>query len=188
MRRASTVLVTAVLTTTMADPAQATTGYTPGDYRTGPRGGDSNTIAEADPASGQVRILQHNTRQAAAVHCIGDGPRAALMTTHQVSDDVSTVEVSYTKATMTAHPVIDVLVTGSSGRWFGHAVAHGPKVNESGSVEVRLPERPRPGEVLTVLFGLQVHAGCLPHPTMLGLPGSRLVEGGQATFPSVEVR
>ena len=188
MRRASAVLVAALLMTTMADPAGATTGYTPGDYRAGPRGGDSNTIAEADPATGEVRILQHNTRQAAAVHCIGDGPRATLMTTHQVSDPVSTVEVSYTEATMTAHPVIDVLVTGSGGRWFGHAVAHGPKANEAGSIEVPLVETPRPGEILTILFGLQVHAGCLPHPTMLGLPGSRLVEGGQATFPSVEVK
>lgn len=187
MRRALLVLVTSLLITTMAAPAQAASSYKPGDYRAGPKGGDTNTIAEADPSTGTVRILQHNTRQAAAVHCIGDGPRATLLATHTVSDSVSSVEVSYTEATTSEHPVIDVLVTGSSGRWFGHAVSHGPKANESGSIKVPLAEAPDPGEVLTVQFGLQVHAGCLPHPTMLGLTGSRLVEGGQATFSSVQV-
>ena len=187
MRSAQKVLVAALVAATMTAPAQAATAYQPGDYQAGPQGGDTNTIAEADPETGAVRVFQHNSRQAAAVHCIGDGPRATLLASHPVTGPVSSVEVSYTGATMSEHPVIDVLVSGPGGRWFGHAVSHGPKVNETGSVEVPLAEMPEPGEVLTVQFGLQVHAGCLPHPTMLGLSGSRLVEGGRATFSSVRV-
>jgi hypothetical protein len=61
-------------------------------------------------------------------------------------------------------------------------------MGEAGTVTVPIQGGPAvAGEVMRVLFGLQVHAGCLPHPTMLGLMGSRLLEGGRATFPSVSI-
>jgi hypothetical protein len=37
-----------------------------------------------------------------------------------------------------------------------------------------------------VQFGLQAGAGCLPHP-LIGLDGSRVVNGGEATFTDVKV-
>jgi hypothetical protein len=169
-------------------PAYAAT-YGPGKgYTPGPKGGDNRTQASADPNTGEVMIFQRNDRQAAAVHCVGEGPYAKLRVHHPVTEAaVSSVKVTFTGATMSEHPVIDVLVWGSKTGWLGHGASHGPKANESGTIDVALGEKPVPGETMEITFGLQVHAGCNPHPTMLGLTGSRPVEGGQATFPSVEV-
>jgi hypothetical protein len=88
---------------------------------------------------------------------------------------------------MTEHPVIDVLVTGKGGRVLGHKAAFGPKYFESGNVQVPLFNKPDVGEAMRVLVGLQLHAGCLPHPFVLGLAGSRFAEGAKVTFPSVSV-
>ena len=186
MRRILTALVASVAVMAMAAPANAA-DYAPGQYEVGPSGGDPSTYTEADPATGKVVVFQHNTRQAAAVHCIGNGPRATLTATHIVSDAVSSVTVNYSGAIMSAHPVIDVLVTGSQSDWLGHGNAFGPKNNENGSVSIDLSKTPQPGETITVQFGMQIHAGCLGHPTMLGLQGSRPVEGGQAHFTSVQI-
>lgn len=186
MRRILVALVASLLGIALTTPAQAATTYTPA-FTAGPRGGDSHTFVDVDSASGTITIFQHNTRQAAAVHCIGDGPRGTFRLAHGVSEPVSTVAVSYAHANMSEHPIIDVLVTGSESGWLGHGVSHGPKDDESGTVNVPLQATPVGGEALTITFGLQVHAGCLPHPTLLGLFGSRLVEGGRVTFTSVQV-
>lgn len=182
MAAAASVAVAAI-----ALPAGAGTSYGPGQYEPGPKGGDASTMAEADPATGEVAIFQHNTRQAAAVHCIGDGPRATLLATETVTGEISSVTVDYAEALMTAHPVIDVLVTGSQSDWLGHGNAYGPKNGESGSISIPLSKTPVVGEIVTVQFGMQVHAGCLGHPTMLGLQGSRPVEGGKVVFTSVSI-
>jgi len=187
MRRVLTVLAATAALLPLAAPAGAATDYTPGQYTAGPKGGDASTYTEADPASGKVVIFQRNTRQAAAVHCIGDGPRATLVAAHPVTGPASSVVVNYADAFMTAHPVIDVLVTGSKSDWLGHGNAFGPKTNESGAVTIPLSKTPEVGETLTIQFGLQLHAGCLGHPTLLGLQGSRPVEGAQVMFTSVSV-
>jgi hypothetical protein len=169
-------------------PALAATDYGPGQgYEAGPKGGDNRTQVSANPSSGQIMIFQRNDRQGAAVHCVGEGPYAKLRVNHPITDAVSGVEVDYSGATMSEHPVIDVLVTGSKTGWLGHGASFGPKVNESGTIKIPLQEKPVPGETMVITFGLQTHAGCLPHPTMLGLTGSRPAEGGQATFPSVRI-
>ncbi len=187
MRKILTALAASSVVAVMALPAGAGTAYGPGQYQPGPKGGDASTYTEADPATGEVTIFQHNTRQAAAVHCIGDGPRATLLAAQTISDAVSSVTVDYAEAFMTAHPVIDVLVTGSQSDWLGHGAAFGPKTGESGSINIPLSKTPKVGEVVTVTFGMQLHAGCLGHPTMLGLQGSRPVEGGKAVFSSVSI-
>ncbi len=188
MRRILVALVASSAVIGLATPAQAGS-YGPGNgYAAGPVSGDSSTTASAHPETGEVSIFQHNLRQAAAVHCIGDGPRATLKVTQPVEGAVGSVTVEYSEALMTEHPVIDVLVRGTQSGWQGHGAAHGPKQGEAGSVNVSLQGNPLvPGETLEVIFGLQVHAGCLPHPTMLGLFGSRLVEGGRVVFPSVTI-
>lgn len=169
-------------------PAHAAATYAPGNgYTAGPVTGDNRTQKSADPNTGEVMIFQTNTRQAAAVHCIGDGPVAKLRVSHPVDGDVSTVTVHYDNATMSEHPVIDVTVEGSKTGWLGHGNALGPKVNESGEVKIPLGAKPVPGETMLVTFGMQVGAGCMNHPQMLGLAGSRYAEGGQATFSSVEI-
>lgn len=180
-RTAVTSLVTALLVAGFAVPA----GADGMPYQAGPSNGDASTFTEVDPAAGMIMILQHNTRQAGTVHCIGEGPRATLLTKHVAERAVSAVEVAYVDAVMTEHPVIDVLVTGKVGRVLGHRASFGPKYYESGTVQVPLFVAPAVGETLRVLIGMQVHAGCLPHPFVLGLPGSRPLEGGRASFPSV---
>ena len=168
-------------------PAGAASSYGPGQYKLGPQNADPSAHAEADPASGKVTIYQHNTRQAAAVNCVGDGPRATLLALHQVTDQVSSIQVEYTEAFLSDNEII--LHVAVSGDKSGALVAksdHGPKMNESGSLTVPLRSLPQPGETLTIQFGLQTGAGCLPHP-QIGLDGSRFVNGGQVTFTSVKV-
>jgi hypothetical protein len=170
-----------------AAPAGAASTYSPGKYKTGPSNGDFSTHAEADPNTGKVTILQHNTRQAAAVNCVGDGPRATLLAVHSVTEQVSSVQVDYVGALLTDNEIImHVAVEGDKTGPLGVKSDFGPKTNESGSITVPLRKLPQPGENVTVQFGLQTGAGCLPHP-QIGLPGSRVVNGGQATFTNVKV-
>lgn len=168
-------------------PAGAASSYGPGQYRNGPRNADPSAYAEADPGSGKVTIFQRNTRQAAAVNCVGDGPRATLLAVHQVADQVSSVQVDYTEAFLSDNEIIlHVAVSGDKTGPLGVKSDFGPKHGETGSLTVPLRKLPQPGEIVTVQFGLQTGAGCLPHP-QIGLPGSRFVNGGMATFTSVKV-
>lgn len=180
---AATLSVVAVSTA----PAGAAASYGPGTYKVGPSNADPSAYQNADPATGKVTIFQHNTRQAAAVNCVGDGPRATLLATHPVTDQVSSVQVDYTDAMLSDHEIImDVYVAGDKSGPLGHKADFGPKMHEGGSITVPLKKLPDPGEVLTVQFGLQAGAGCLPHP-LIGLDGSRIVNGGEATFTGVKV-
>lgn len=169
-------------------PAGAASSYGPGQYKAGPKNGDPSVItAEADPATGKVTILQHNTRQAAAVNCVGDGPRATLLALHDTTEELTSVTVDYAEAFLSDNEIIiHVAVKGDKSGALGARSALGPMMNDSGSVTVPLRSSPQPGEVLTVQFGLQTGAGCLPHP-QLGLDGSRFINGGQATFTAVKV-
>ncbi len=168
-------------------PAEASSSSTTASYKAGPTNGDASTFHQVDAGTGEIIIFQHNTRQPGTVHCDGEGPRATLVGQQTTSKPASTVKVDYRDALMTEHPVIDVLVTGKGGRVLGHKAAFGPKYYESGSIQVPLFKKSVAGEVVQVLIGLQTHAGCLPHPFVLGLPGSRFAEGARVTFPSYSV-
>jgi hypothetical protein len=168
-------------------PAGAAASYGPGKYQTGPSNADPSAYQSADPATGKVVIFQRNTRQAAAVNCVGDGPRATLLAVHPVTEQVSSVQVSYSEAFLSDHEIVmDVYVAGDKSGPVGHKATFGPMTNGAGAVDVPLWASPGVGEVLTVQFGLQTGAGCLPHP-QIGLAGSRLVNGGQAVFTDVRV-
>lgn len=188
MRGKLAVLAAATLSlVAVAAPAHAASSYGPGTYKIGPGGGDGFTYRSADPSTGKVVILQRNTRQAAAVNCVGDGPRATLQAVHQVTEQVSSVTVDYTGANLSDNEIVlDVHVSGDQSGPLGHKSDFGPMMNESGNITVPLRVIPKSGEALTVRFGLQTGAGCLPHP-QLGLPGSRFVNGGEATFTNVKV-
>jgi hypothetical protein len=158
-------------------------------YRPGPTGGDSHTYAKANRKAGSVTVLEHNSRQAAFVHCIGNGPMANLEVAHEVTEPVSSVQIHYAHAILTDSVVMNATVRGSSTGWLGHGSSLGPKTHPSdqaGILTIALNRTPERGETLTIQFGLQTHAGCLPYP-VLGLPGSRVVEKGSATFIGVSV-
>jgi hypothetical protein len=183
------VLAAATFTVVAASvaPASAASSYGPGNYKVGPRNADPSAYAEADPATGKVTIFQHNTRQAAAVNCVGDGPRATLLAIHTVTDQVSSVQVDYADAMLSDNEIIiHMLVKGDKSGALGAKSDFGPKMGESGSLTLPLRTLPEPGETLTIQVGLQTGNGCLPHP-QIGLDGSRLVNGGQATFTAVKV-
>jgi hypothetical protein len=183
------VLAAATFTVVAASvaPAGAASSYGPGQYKLGPRNADPSAYSHADPATGKVTIFQRNTRQPAAVNCVGDGPRATLLALHPVADQVSSVQVDYVEAMLSDNEiVIHVAVAGDQSGPLGTKSEFGPMMGESGSITVPLKTLPKPGETVTVQFGLQTGAGCLPHP-LIGLPGSRFVNGGQATFTSVKV-
>jgi hypothetical protein len=168
-------------------PAGAASSYGPGTYKAGPRNADPSAYAEADPSTGKVTIFQHNTRQAAAVNCVGDGPRATLLALHTVTDQVSSVQVDYADAMLSDNEIIiHLAVKGDQSGALGAKSDFGPKMRESGSLTLPLKNLPQPGETLTIQFGLQTGAGCLPAQP-LGLDGSRFVNGGEATFTAVKV-
>lgn len=183
MKRIAIPLVALALAAVAVSPAQAAGT----EYTEGPANGDASTFRQVDPGDGTITIFQHNTRSPGTVHCQGAGPRATLANLQHATSDTKTVTVAYTNAFMTEHPVIDVLVTGAAGRVLGHRATFGPMYDESGNLTVPLFTKPNAGEQLRTLIGLQLHAGCLPHPFVLGLPGSRFVEGARATFPSVNL-
>ncbi|HEX3610357.1 MAG TPA: hypothetical protein VHU88_01600 [Sporichthyaceae bacterium] len=183
MKRIAIPLVAVALAAVAVDPTPALAAGT--EYTAGPSNGDASTYHQVDPGDGTIMIFQHNTRQPGTVHCTGDGPRATLANTQPAGAGTGTVTVAYTDAVMTEHPVIDVLVTGDNGRVLGHKAAFGPMYYDSGHVAVPLFAKPNAGEAVRTLIGLQLHAGCLPMPFVLGLPGSRFLEGARATFPSV---
>jgi len=158
-------------------------------YQAGPSGGDRFTLTNVDTKAGTVRVAQRNTRQAAFVHCVGNGPMAMLEVNHTVRNAISAVDIHYADAILTDALVMNAIVTGSSSGWLGHGATHGPKANGNeriGTIHVPLRTTPRSGETVRILFGLQTHAGCLPYP-VLGLPGSRTVDKGSAAFPWVSV-
>lgn len=181
-----TAMAAALLVAGSIGPAEASSSAAP-SYKEGPSNGDESTFHQVDTESGKITILQRNTRQAGTVHCSGEGPRATLLAEETAKKGTSLVRVDYTDALMTEHPIIDVLVTGKGGRVLGHGASFGPKYFQSGTVQVPLFGKPAVGEAMRILIGLQTHAGCLPQPFVLGLPGSRFIEGGQATFPSYKV-
>jgi hypothetical protein len=181
-----TALAAALLVAASIAPAEA--GATAPKYQQGPSNGDESTYHSVDTSTGEITIFQHNTRQAGTVHCVGEGPRATLLATDVARGGAKAVVVNFTDALMTEHPVIDVLVEGKGGRVLGHGAAFGPKYYESGSVTAPLFGKPKAGEPMRILIGLQTHAGCLPHPFVLGLPGSRFVEGARVTFPSYAIK
>ncbi|MCA1844293.1 MAG: hypothetical protein LC792_14115 [Actinobacteria bacterium] len=183
------VLAAATLVVVAASvaPASAAASYGPGQYKLGPHNADPSAYAEADPATGKVTIFQHNTRQPAAVNCVGDGPRATLLAIHEVTDQVSSVQVDYTDAMLSDNEIIiHMLVKGDKSGALGAKSDFGPKHGESGSLTLPLKTSPQKGETLTIQVGLQTGAGCLPHP-LIGLDGSRFVNGGYATFTAVKV-
>lgn len=187
MKRISiTAVVAALLVAGSIAPAEASSSAT-AKYSEGPSNGDESTYHSVDTGSGEITIFQHNTRQAGTVHCVGQGPRATLVANDVARNGAKAVVVKFVDAIMTEHPVIDVLVEGRGGRILGHGADFGPKYYESGSVTAPLFGHPKVGEPLRILIGLQTHAGCLPHPFVLGLPGSRFVEGARVTFPSYEI-
>lgn len=158
-------------------------------YRAGPSGGDNHTVTKNNPQAGTVMVLEHNTRQAAFVHCIGNGPMSMLRVEHPVTKPVSSVKIDYSSAVLTDSVVMNAVVTGSSSGWLGQGASLGPKEapgDWAGTIDIPLDRSPEAGETLMIQFGLQTHAGCLPYP-VLGLPGSRPAESGRAAFPQVSV-
>jgi hypothetical protein len=181
-----TAIAAALLVAGSIAPAEASSTANP-SYKEGPSNGDESTFHSVDTGKGEITIFQHNTRQPGTVHCVGEGPRATLMATQPANGASRSVVVNFVDAIMTEHPVIDVLVTGTNNRVLGHGAGLGPKYYESGSVTAPFFRKPAAGETLRILIGLQLHAGCLPHPFVLGAPGSRFVEGARVTFPSYSV-
>jgi hypothetical protein len=158
-------------------------------YRAGPSGGDSHTVTKTNRKTGTILVLEHNSRQAAFVHCVGLGPMGNLEVHHEVTEPVRSVTVHYVEAVLTDSVVVNAIVRGSASGWLGHAAALGPTTflaDHNGVLNIPLHSEPKRGETLRIQFGLQTHAGCLPYP-VLGLPGSRVVEKGSARFVGVAV-
>jgi hypothetical protein len=183
MRRVLTALAVGVVGVVVAIPAQAAGGGPP--FQAGPKQGDQFTQTSANPASGDVSIFQLNIRQAAAVNCAGQGPMATLETS-QPADGVRSVAVAYRDASWTDTVVLNVDVVGSKSGALGHGTVLGQRTGASGTVNIPLFSVPQPGETMTTIFGLQVHAGCLPSQPV-GIWGSRPFEVGKVTFTSVTV-
>jgi hypothetical protein len=186
MRRGVGAVAAALLAgAVLAASAQAATRHGP-PYTPGPKGGDQFTSVSADPATGTIQIAQVDGRQAAAVNCVGEGPWATLETSQPVTDAVSLVRVAYQDAIWSDTVVMNIDVIGSRSGALGHGSVLGQRTGAGGVADVHLFQAPVRGETMTVRFGLQTHAGCLPG-AVVGLNGSRPGEFGRVTVPSVEM-
>lgn len=182
---AALALVAGVTGAALAVPARAATAHTP-PYTAGPKGGDQFTSVSADPQTGTIVIAQVDARQAAAVNCVGQGPWATLQTSQPATGPLSMVRVAYRNATWSDTVVMNIDVFGSRSGALGHGALLGERTGSSGVAGVHLFRAPVSGEVVTVRFGLQTHAGCLPG-SVVGLNGSRPGEFGTVTVPSVDM-
>jgi hypothetical protein len=182
---AALALVAGVAGAVLAVSVKAAVTHGP-PYTAGPRGGDQFTSVSADPQTGTIVISQVDARQAAAVNCVGQGPWATLQTSQPVTGPLSLVKVAYQNATWNDTVVMNIDVFGSRSGALGHGDLLGQRMGSSGVSDVHLFQAPVPGEIVTVRFGLQAHAGCLPG-SVVGLNGSRPGEFGTVTVPSVEM-
>lgn len=182
---AAIALVTGVAGAALVVSARAATMHTP-PYTEGPKGGDQFTSVSEDPQTGTIMIAQVDARQAAAVNCVGQGPWATLQTSQPATDRLSMVRVAYQNATWSDTVVMNIDVFGSRSGALGHGALLGGRTGSSGVADVHLFQAPVNGEIVTVRFGLQTHAGCLPG-SVVGLNGSRPGEFGTVTVPSVEM-
>ena len=182
---AALAMVAGVAGAALAVSARAATVHTP-PYTAGPKGGDQFTSVSADPQTGTIVIAQVDARQAAAVNCVGQGPWATLQASQPAPGRLSLVRVAYRDATWSDTVVMNIDVFGSRSGTLGHGALLGERTGSSGVAGVHLFRAPLSGEVVTVRFGLQTHAGCLPG-SVVGLNGSRPGEFGTVTVPSVEM-
>lgn len=168
------VLLLAVLALAAPALSRADGGTYTAPYAMGPQGGDQFNRIEADPATGEMSILRYsvNAPFSGGLGCGGQGGFVFFAVSHDATDPVTSVTVSYTDALVGPYAFVNVGVRQGDGFLDGE-VQRGI-ITEAGSVTVDLPQ-PAIG-ALTVWFGLQVSSACPPAPP---------VEGAMLTFTSV---
>ena len=165
---------TALVPPAVADGKKATVHEPP--YKNGPSGGDAWNHVERDRESGRMFVGRAFPGISPVVGCAPE-PSAGwgmFEVKHQVKDPVSEVTVAY-DAALDPYAWITVAARDASGDWLGVKKYQGPD-GGSGKLTVKLFDRPRPGETITIEFGLQLGDSC-PQ-----------VSFAAATFPSVTVR
>ena len=145
-------------------------------YKAGPSGGDEFNHIEADPSSGNMAVLRLFPGIPPVVGCAPEPSAgwAMFQAKHKVRQPVSKVTLAYSAA-LDAYSWISVGARDSKGEWLGVKKRQGPHAGE-GQLTVRLFDKPKPGETITIEFGLQLGDAC-PQ-----------VGEASAMFPSVTVK
>jgi hypothetical protein len=172
--------LTAVLAATLVPPAaqgaaKKAATYEP-PYKAGPSGGDEFNHVEADPASGNMAVLRFFPGIPPVVGCTPEPAAgwAMFRVKHKVKQPVSKVTLDYTAA-LDAYSWITVGARDAKGEWLGVRKRQGPSAEE-GTLTAKLFDKPKPGETITIEFGLQLGDAC-PQ-----------VGEAAAMFPSVTVK
>ena len=170
------LVVAAVLVPSAAHGAKKKGAVHEPPYKAGPSGGDGFNHVEADPSSGNMAVFRLFPGIPPVTGCAPEPSAAWAMfrVKHDVKTPVSKVTVAYSAA-VGAYGWITVGARDSKGEWLGVKKRQGP-LAESGELTAKLFDKPRPGETITVEFGLQLGDAC-PQ-----------AEGASAMFPSVTVR
>jgi hypothetical protein len=145
-------------------------------YKAGPQGGDSFNWIQADPSSGNMAVVRTFPGIPPVVGCAPEPSAgwAMFQIKHDVKSPVSKVTLEYTAA-IDPYAWITVGVRDAKGGWLGVKKKQGP-LAESGTVTVDLFDKPKPGDKITVEFGLQLGDAC-PQ-----------VGEASAMFPSVTIK
>ncbi|HEV7887133.1 MAG TPA: hypothetical protein VGO92_06205 [Acidimicrobiales bacterium] len=136
-------------------------------FAAGPAGGDPagnhrTHYTNIDPATGKVDIFWANLTPG-AIGCAAQGGFGYLRVTHQVTDIVGRVVVSYKDLSMTPYSWLKVNVRGVRGgeeKYLGSYSTRGQKLAAGGDIPVPLDAEPDVGSALTIDFGAEIGSAC----------------------------
>jgi hypothetical protein len=145
-------------------------------YKAGPTGGDEFNHVEADPSSGNMSVLRFFPGVPPVVGCTPEPAAgwAMFRVKHTAKQPTSAVTLAYTAA-LDSYSWISLGARDSKGEWLGVKKLQGPLAGD-GELTVKLFDKPKRGEKITIEFGLQLGDAC-PQ-----------VGQASAMFPSVTVR
>jgi hypothetical protein len=145
-------------------------------YKQGPSGGDEFNHVESDPQSGRMAVVRTFPGIPPVVGCTPE-PSAGwgmFRVKHDVDQPVSEVTLAY-DAGLDPYAWITVGARDEKGDWLGVKKFQGPFAG-SGKLTAKLFENARPGETITIEFGLQLGDAC----PQVGFAA--------ASFPSVTIK
>jgi hypothetical protein len=175
MKRVLAVALMLVLLAAGAWPAGAKGSRHEPPYKKGPSGGDEFNHIEADPQTGQIDILRIFPGIPPVVGCVpqADAGWAMFHMPHKVTGNVESVVAKF-DAMLDPYSWVTVGARAADGEWLGVKKFQGP-FSGTASIKARLHHHPKPGDEITLEFGLQLGDAC-PQ-----------VGGGSVTFSWVSV-
>lgn len=143
-------------------PAQGETKtktYEP-PYALGPAGGDNYNLIYRNPDTGEMGIGRVFPGLSPIVGCYPEPSAgwAMFRISHPMARTVSSVSLHF-DAIIDQYAWVSLSVR-SGGRWLGVKKFQGPFLGQDQKLTLKPPRRPKPGQRVTIEFGLQLGDAC----------------------------